>query len=231
MWDAAAGSVCACSPLSWRARLWSAMRPRPAGKNTAQQGNWKHAGLGQQDSDSVDEHCHAEYIESCKFPGKLSFQISLFTCNLHMLLCTMVPSWWPVFADAGGRNTGTTQILTSIFTELFKSHALNLQVLLDLSDICHCSCRQLIPTSIFSVNFILYIHLLQVFFLTLELNPYEKNVENIHLWDCCTTGILYCLKASLEFWGLSRKCSTFHIQGFPQFPDVCCDTVKCHILI
>lgn len=164
MWDAAAGSVCACSPLSRRARLWSAMRPRPAGKNTAQQGNWKHAGLGQQDSDSVDEHCHAEYTESCKFPGKLSFQISLFTGKLHMLLCTMVPSWWPVFADAGGRNTGTTQILTSIFTELFKSHALNLQVLLDLSDICHCSCRQLIPTSIFSVNFILYIHLLQVFF-------------------------------------------------------------------
>lgn len=72
------------------------MRPRPARKNTAQQGNrtCRFPCLGQQDSHPVDEHCHAEYTESCKFPGfcLLSFQRSLFTWMLHLLLCTLVRS-------------------------------------------------------------------------------------------------------------------------------------------
>lgn len=46
---------------------------------------------------------------------------------------------WLVCADAGGKNTHAVQILTATFTELIKSHALNLQVLLGLSDFYQCN--------------------------------------------------------------------------------------------
>lgn len=135
------------------------------------------------------KNCHVEQTESCKLPGLflLSFRRRLFKWMLHMLLRTLVPGWWLVFADAGGRNTWTTQILTSIFTKLIKSHALNLQVLSGLSDIYHyswnwlqaaCSYKHLLHSALYPTH-----ALAQNIFLNLfELNPCEKTVKNVSLW-------------------------------------------------
>lgn len=160
-----------------------------------------------------------------KFPKK-SFYMDAAHVALYFGL---VPSWWPVFADAGGRNTGTTQILTSIF------RANNLQVLLDLSNICHCSCRQLIPRSIFSVKFILYSHLFKVFFLMFELNPYEKNVE---MWT--PLRLLHHRNintARKPHWNFEVPQELFYIPH-PRLSTTIsryvlwhCQTSKCHVLI
>lgn len=73
--------------------------------------------------------------------------------------------------------------MTSIFTKLVKSHALNLKVLLGLSDtsIVETGCRQHVLPNIFSsMHFILYMHLFKVFF-KICLNPCEKTVKNVSL--------------------------------------------------
>lgn len=120
----------------------------------------------------VDRILQVSRVLPVKFPKK-SFYMDAAHVALYFGL---VPSWWPMFADAGGRNTGTTQILTSIFRELIKPcYKL-------VGFIRH---EQHLPQQLetaHSYKYLLYeVHLiypLQVFFLMFELNPYEKKCGN-----------------------------------------------------